>query len=138
MGFGSDSETERRSEWATYIGGWVDEGDTVVELRASGSGEDQVAECDLDTGDLRIRENPLAVYSGRILGVLAGESPGHHAHPKEKGTGFVSNLSEADRVNARPLEANGIEVLVDLSALFPPHRCDWVDAAVPWAGSVQF
>ena len=110
-----------------------------MELRSSGLGEDRVAEYDLDTGDLRIRENPLAVYSGRILGVLAGESPGHHAHPKEKGTGFVSNLSEADRVNARPLnEANGIKVLVDLSAWFPPHGCDWVDAAVPWAGSVQF
>ena len=109
-----------------------------MELRASASGEDRVAEYDLDTGDLRIRENPLAVYSGRILGVLAKESPGHHAHPEEKGTGFVSNLSEADRVNARPLEANGIKVPVDLSAWFPPHRCDWVDVAVPRAGSVRF
>jgi hypothetical protein len=88
-------------------------------------------------GDLILRENLLAAH-GCILGVVMGESPGHHAHPEEKGTGFLSDLSEADRVNARPLEANGIKVLVDLSAWFPPHRCDRVDAAVPQAGSVQF
>jgi hypothetical protein len=83
VGFGSDSETEYKSEWVAYIGGWVKEGDTAEELRASESGEDRLAGCDLDTGDLRIRENPLAVH-GRLLGVLAGESRAS-CPPKGKG-----------------------------------------------------
>jgi hypothetical protein len=114
VGFGSDLETECGSEWAACVGGWVNGGDTVEELRTCRPGEDQLAECDLDAGDLILRKNLLAVY-GRVLGVLAGDSPGHHAHPKEKGTGFLSDLGEADGVNARPPEANGIKVLVDLS-----------------------
>jgi len=83
----------------------------VGELRTGGPGEDGpsedgLAECDLDAGDLRLREDFLAAH-GRVLGV--------YAHPKEKGTGFLSDLGEVDRVNARPPEVNGIKVFVYLS-----------------------
>ena len=89
-------------------------GNVVEELRTSGPGEDRLAKCDLDVGNLRLCENLLAAH-GRVFGVLVGESPGHHAHPKEKGSGFLSDLGEADRVNARPSEVNGIKVFIDLS-----------------------
>ena len=62
------------------------------------------------------------------LGVLAGKSPSHYTHPKEKGSGFLSDLGEADRVNARPPEANGVEVIAHLSTQFVPYRRDRVDA----------
>jgi hypothetical protein len=92
----------------------IEEGSVAEELRTGGPGEDRLAKCDLDVGNLRLRENLLAAH-GRVFGVLVGECPGHHAHPKEKGSGFLSDLGEADRVNARPSEANGIKVLIDLS-----------------------
>ena len=40
---------------------------------------------------------------------------GHHAHPEKKGAGFLSDLGEADRVDARLLDGSGIRVLVNLS-----------------------
>ena len=127
VGFGSDLETESGSEWAACVGGWVDGGDVFEELRTSEPGEDRFAKCYLNAGDLRLCENLLAVH-GRVLGVLARESPGHHTHPKKKGTGFLSDLSKADRVNACPPEANGIEILVDLLTYFAPYARDRVVA----------
>ena len=41
------------------------------------------------------------------------ESPGHDAHPEEKGTGFLFAFDKANGVNVRPLELMGIKVLVD-------------------------
>jgi hypothetical protein len=37
--------------------------------------------------DLILGEKFLATH-GRGLSVVTGECPGHHAHPKEEGTGF--------------------------------------------------
>jgi hypothetical protein len=115
-GFGSNPQTECGSKSAAYGGSWVtvNGADVVKELRTSGPGEDRLPECNLNVGDLRLRENLFAA-DGRDLGVDAGECPGHHAYPEEKGTGFLSGLGEGDRVSARPLDGNGIKVLVDLS-----------------------
>jgi len=117
-GFGSDLQTECRSKWSAYICVWVNAGDVAKELRTGGPGEDQLPECNLDSdvGDLRLRKNVLAA-DGCDLGVVAGECPGHHAHPEEKGTSLSipSDLGKADRVDARPLDSKGIKVLVDQS-----------------------
>jgi hypothetical protein len=114
VGIGSDFETECGSEWAAYVDGWIKGEDVVEESRAGGPGEDRLAERNLNASDLRVCESLLTAHRC-VLCVLTGESPGHHAHPKEKGTGFLSNFSEADRVDACPPEANRIKVLVDLS-----------------------
>jgi hypothetical protein len=111
-GLGSDLETECRSEWAVYVGCWVNEADMVKELRSGEPGEDGLAKCDFDVDDLILQENLLAPHSC-VLGVVGGECPRHDAHPEEKGTRFLFAFGKADRVNARPLEPTGIKVLVD-------------------------
>ena len=94
----------------------VSEGDVVEGLRSSEPGEDGLAERDFDVDNLILQENLLAAH-GCVLGVFGGESPGHDAHPEEKGTSLsiASDLGEANRVDARPLDSKGIKVLVDLS-----------------------
>jgi hypothetical protein len=62
----------------------------------------RLAECDFDVYDLILGESLLAAH-GRDLSVVAEESPGHHAHPKEEGTGFPSSFGKADGINACPL-----------------------------------
>jgi hypothetical protein len=114
-GLASDLETQSGSEWTAHVGCWVNGGDVVEELRSGGPGEDGLAECDFDVRDLILGENLLAAQ-GRDLSVDAGESPGHHAHPKEEGTRFPSGFGKADGVNACPLKVDGIEVFVDLLA----------------------
>jgi hypothetical protein len=109
---GSDLETECRSERDAYVGCWVNGGDVVEELRSGKLGEDGLAKRDFDVDNLILQEDLLAAHS-RVLGVLGGESPGHDAHPEEKGTGFLFGFGKADRVNTRPLELTGIKVLVD-------------------------
>ena len=54
------------------------------------------------------------------------EESWYRAHPKEKGVDFLSDLGEADRVNARPPEVGGVKILVDLSTWFALHKGDWV------------
>ena len=112
--FCSNLQTECRSKSVAYVGSWVHTGDVVEELRTGRPDDDRLSECDLDVSNLKLCKNPLAA-DGRDPGIITGESPGHHAHPKEKGTGFLSDLGEADRVNARPLYGNRIKVLVDLA-----------------------
>jgi hypothetical protein len=96
-GLGSNLETECGSEWAAYVSCWVKGGAVVEELRPSGPGEDGLAERDFDVNDLILLENLLAAH-GRVLGVVGGESPGHDAHPEEKGTGFLFGFGKADGV----------------------------------------
>ena len=55
----------------------------------------------LNVGDLRLGENMLAAY-GRAPGVLTGENPGHHTHPKEKWTSFLFDPGVADGVGHQP------------------------------------
>ena len=111
IGLGCDWKTERGSEWATYVGGCVGAAAVVEELQTSGPGEDGLAECNLDAGDLRLREDILAAI-GHFLSLPAGECPGHYAHPKGQWTGFISDLGKADRVNAGLPEVNGVKVFI--------------------------
>lgn len=121
-GFGSNVYTEHGSKWSLKIGGWViDNGIdwvpgrfVVEELWTSESGEDGLAEWDLDTGDLKLLENMLASYC-RVLGILARECLGHHAYPYEKGSSILVNLGEANWVNTRPFDANSIKIFIYLS-----------------------
>jgi hypothetical protein len=114
-GSGGDLQTECGSEWTAYVGGCVYGGDVIEELLTGGPGEERLPERDLDVGDLELLEKFLET-DGRDLGVLAGERPGLHAHPKKNGTGILSDLGEAGNVDSRPLDVNGIQVLGDLWA----------------------
>src|SRR6266511_2617483 len=96
----SNLETESRSEWAAYVGCWVNRGDVIEEVRSDGAGEEGFAECDFDVDDPILCENLLTVHGGD-LGVVAGECPRHHAHPKEEGTGFLSGFGKADGVRGQ-------------------------------------
>lgn len=73
-GLGSDLETESRSEWAAYVGCWVNGGDVVEELRSNGPGEEGLAECDFDIDDPILGENLLAAHSCN-LGVIIMMGP---------------------------------------------------------------
>ena len=87
----------------------------LVYTATGGPGKERLPERDLNVGDLKRLEKLLAT-DGRDLGVLAGERPGLHAHPKKNGTGITFDLGEAGNVDSRPLDVDGIEVLGELWA----------------------
>lgn len=127
MGLGSNLKTKCQSKGNTYVDCGVDGGDVVEELRSNVPGVDRLIECNLDVSARKLQEE-LLVAHGRAFGVVRGECAGQYAHPQEEGTRFLVGLGKADGFNARPLELDIVEEIVDFRPELVPHARDRVDA----------
>jgi len=126
-GLGSNLKTKCRSEGNAYVDCWIDGEDVVEELLSCVPGVDRLTERNLDVGDRILQEEVLAAR-GRAFGLVEEERAGQYAHPQEEGTRFLFGFGKADGVDARPLELDRVEELVDFLAELVPHARDRVDA----------
>ena len=76
-------------------------------LRMGRPGEQRLPERDLDVGDLKLIEKPFAI-DGRGLGILAGKRLGALRRSKEWGSGVLFDFGEADNIDGRPRDVDGI------------------------------